>query len=106
MEKIQESNVKTSAWKFCEDENGIMYSVQFDEVPWKFRKSLNEAMKDWNASGTGWHKTSGNQILLYKKYFKSQEDWEKWASSFPLQITEKKYWGDREKVVIHGKKSK
>ena len=106
MEKLQESNVKTSAWKFCEDESGVVYSIQFDEVPWNFKKSLYEAMKDWNQTGVGWYKNNGNQIFLFKKSFKSQDEWEKWASSFPLQIAEKRYWGDKEKVVIHGKKKK
>ena len=96
----------TCAWKYMEEENGVIYSIQFDEVPWNLRKSLSEAMKGWNQYGVGWYKTSGNQIFLFNKLFKNQEEWEKWANSFPLQIKEKRYWGDKEKVVIHGKKKK
>lgn len=106
MENLKESNVLTYAWKYIEEENGVVYSIQFDEVPWKFRKSLSEAMKDWNQSGVGWHRDSGNQVFLFKKLFRNQEEWENWANSFPLQIKEKRYWGDKEKVVIHGKKKK
>lgn len=98
--------MKPSAWKFCEVEDGVMYSIQFDEVPWKLRKTLIDAMKDWHQAATGWHKNSGNQILLFKKVFKNQQDWENWADKFPVQIYEKRCWGDKEKVVIHGKKRK
>jgi len=94
------------AWKFYEDNSEVVYSIQFDEVPWNLRKTLLEAMKDWTQSATGWHKTSGNQILIFKKSFKNQNDWEEWANNFPMQIREKRIWGSKEKVVIHGKKSK
>ena len=93
------------AWKFYEDNNEVVYNIQFDEVPWKLRKSLLEAMKDWTQSAVGWHKASGNQLLIFKKSFRSQSEWEEWANKFPLQIKEKRVWGNKEKVVIHGKKS-
>ena len=63
-------------------------------------------MKDWHQAAIGWHKDSGNQLFSFRKTFKDQEDWETWASKFPVQIAEKRYWGDKEKVVIHGKKKK
>lgn len=98
--------MKPYAWKFCEENNGVVYNIQFDEVPWKLRKTLLETMKDWNQSAVGWHKDSGNQIFMFRKLFNSQQEWEEWANKFPVQITEKRYWGDKEKVVIHGKKKK
>ena len=106
MEKLAESKMKPTAWKFCEDSDGVVYNIQFDEVPWKLRKTLIEAMRDWSQAAVGWHKDSGNQIIAFRKVFKNQQDWEAWASKFPVQISEKRYWGDKEKVVIHGKKSK
>ena len=44
MTKLEESNVISKAWKFLEENNAITYSVQFNEVPWKFKKALFEAM--------------------------------------------------------------
>ena len=101
-----ESKMPPYAWKFTEEDNGIVYAIQFNEVPWKLKKVLNEAMKDWSTSAVGWHRDSGNQLFLFKKVFKSQAEWEAWADRFPMQIQEKRYWGDKEKVVIHGKKKK
>ena len=98
--------MKPTAWKFYEDGEGVVYNIQFDEVPWKLRKTLLDAMKDWNQSAVGWYKNSANQMFTFRKAFKNQQDWEIWAAKFPMQIAEKRYWGDREKVVIHGKKSK
>jgi hypothetical protein len=98
--------MKTNAWKDCENDTGVEYSLQFSEVPWKFRKALSEAMKDWRQTGYGWHKDSGNQIFIYRKTFGSTEEWENWAGNFPIQISESRFWGEREKVVIHGKKKK
>ncbi len=96
----------STAWKFEEVEDGIFYSIQFDEVPWKFKKALYEAMSDWSRVSHGWHKASGNQIFVFKKKFSSLEEWERWANSFPLQIKEKRYWGTKEKIILHGKKVK
>ena len=98
--------MKPTAWKFCEDNDGVIYNVQFDEVPWKLRKSLLEAMKDWTQASVGWYTDNSNQLFSFRKTFKNQQDWENWADKFPLPITEKRYWGDKEKVVIHGKKRK
>lgn len=105
-EKLTEANLISNAWKFYEDENGIDYRLQFTEVPWKLRKTLLDAMKDWNNVGVGWTKESGNQILIFKKVFRSEDEWKNWANTFPVQIQETKFWGDRTKVVIHGKKNK
>jgi hypothetical protein len=96
----------SEAWKFCEEKDGVRYSIQFSEVPWKFRKALFDAMQGWEKLSIGWHKDTGNQLFVFSKAFKSQNDWESWANSFPIQISERRYWGDKEKVVIHGKKKK
>jgi hypothetical protein len=96
----------SNAWKFYQDESGVDYSLQFTEVPWKYRKVLFDALKDWSKVAVGWMTGSGNQIFVFRKKFNSEEEWEKWADSFPLQIQELKYRAGKEKVVIHGKKRK
>ena len=93
-----------TAWKFDEMDDGIIYSIQFDEVPWKYKKALMQAMTDWTQASYGWHKSSGNQIFVFKKKFKDAEEWDQWANSFPMQIREKRYWGTKEKTILHGKK--
>jgi len=96
--------VKPTAWKFEELDGELVYSVQFSEVPWKFRKALLEAMKDWKPASYGWHKHSGNQLFVFRKSFKNLDDWTRWAESFPLQIEETRVWGNKEKIITHGKK--
>lgn len=98
--------MKPTAWKFEETGDGVIYSIQFDEVPWKMKKALESAMIGWNKACYGWHKTTGNHILLYKRKFNSLQEWENWAAAFPLQIVEKRYWGNKEKNILHGKKAK
>ena len=104
MEKLAEANMISDAWKFHEHDKGIDYRLQFTEVPWKFRKALFEAMTGWDRVAVGWTKDTGNQIFIFNKRFNNQNDWETWADKFPVQIREKRIWGDKEKVVIHGKK--
>ena len=87
------------AWKYSEDESGIQYNLQVDEVPWKFRKVLCDAMKDWETVSFGWHINSGNQVFIYRKIFKDEQAWERWASHFPLEVLEKRVWGAKEKVI-------
>lgn len=101
---LKEANLQPTAWKMSEEDGEPIISIQFDEVPWKLKKALQEAMKDWKPASYGWHKQSGNQIFIYRRKFKSLEDWMKWADSFPVQIKEKRVWGDREKIILHGKK--
>jgi hypothetical protein len=96
----------SNAWKCHEDESGIDYSLQFTDVPWKFKKALFEALKDWRRIAVGWKSDTGNQIYIFKKSFRSEVEWEKWANSFPIQIKEMKYRAGKEKVIIHGKTSK
>jgi len=96
----------TTAWKFEETGDGVIYSIQFDSVPWKFRKAIHEAMRDWSKVSYGWYKNNNNQLFIFKRKFKSLEDWTKWASRFPLEIQEKRIWGERERIISHGKKAK
>lgn len=96
-------NLKPTAWKFYEVEDGVYYRIQFNEVPWKFKKALHEAMKDWQSGCYGWHRDSGNQIYTFVKKFKNMEDWASWAEKFPIQIQEKRVWGDKERIILHGK---
>jgi hypothetical protein len=92
------------AWKMHENDDGMGYRLQIVEVPWKFRKVLFEAMRDWTKSGVGWIKESGNQIFIFDKVFKDESDWIKWARAFPLEIKESKLRGEKEKIIIHRKK--
>jgi hypothetical protein len=101
---LVESKMVPYAWKFHESNDGVEYNIQFVEVPWKFRKALFDAMKDWSRIGVGWTKSTGNQIFIFRKCFKTESEWQKWASVFPMQIHETKFWGEKQKVVIHGKK--
>lgn len=103
---LKEANLVPTAWKFEETGDGVVYSIQFDEVPWKFKRALMEAMKDWTPASYGWHKASGNQIFVFKKKFRTADEWDRWAESFPIQIREKRYWGNKEKTILHGKKGK
>jgi len=96
----------TSAWKSHNTENGTTYSVQFNEVPWRLKKTLEDSMKDWTRNSYGWSlKSRDTHILIYSKVFKSEEEWTRWATSFPMDIHETRYWGDKKKVIIHKKVS-
>ena len=65
--------MKPVAWKLYEVEDGVVYRIQFDEVPWKFKKTLQQAMSDWHASLYGWHKTTGNQLFAFNKKSQSSK---------------------------------
>lgn len=95
--------MNTTAWKFLEKDGEVVYSIQFEDVPWKFKKALQEAMKDWRQVSFGWYKNNNNQLFVFRKAFKSLEEWTEWASKFPMQIKEKRVWGDKEKIILHGK---
>lgn len=105
-DQLAESKMISNAWKLHEDESGLDYRLQITEVPWKFRKVLFEAMKDWSNVGVGWTKETGNQIFIFGKIFRSEDEWLRWVKAFPLEVHESKIRGNKEKVVIHRKKSK
>ena len=94
------------AWKNNEDESGITYSLQVDEVPWKYKKALADAMKDWSVASFGWNVKSGNQLFVFKKLFKNEEEWKKWANAFPLEVREKRVWGSKETIITYKKAGK
>lgn len=98
--------MRSDAWKFSETENGIIYNLQISEIPWKFKKALSDAMRDWEVKAYGWNIKSGNQVFIYSKLFKSEEDWQKWATAFPLEVQEKRYWGSKVTTIIHKKAGK
>jgi hypothetical protein len=96
----------TSAWKTHSGDDGVKYCVQFDEVPWNLKKTLEDSMRGWSRNSYGWNiKGKNTHILIYSRLFKSEDDWTRWAQAFPLDVHEKRVWGDREKVVIHKKAS-
>jgi len=100
---LTEHSMVSYAWKSCEDESGIQYNLQIDEVPWKFKKALSEAMHDWQQVSYGWNTKSGNQVFIYRKNFKDEKAWERWASHFPIEVLEKRYWGANVKIIQHKK---
>lgn len=100
---LTESEMVSYAWKYAENESGVQYNLQIDEVPWNFKKALREAMCDWEQVSFGWNIKSGNQVFIYRKSFKDEQSWERWASAFPLEVLEKRVWGSKEKVIKHKK---
>lgn len=98
--------MNSSAWKIGVDAKGVQYGIQINEIPWKFRKPIEEAMKDWRRISYGWNCKTGNQVFIYQKTFKTQEEWEVWARSFPLEVKESRWWGEKEKIILHKKERK
>jgi len=100
------TNMTSDAWKMDETENGIVYNLQINEIPWKFKKVLAEAMKDWGIQAYGWNIKSGNQVFIYRRLFKDEQEWKKWATAFPLEVHEKRCWGAKVTTIIHKKAGK
>jgi hypothetical protein len=93
------------AWKYDENEDGICYNLQVNDIPWNFKRALAEAMHDWKVVSYGWNIKSGGQIFIYQKLFKNEEEWAKWATAFPLEVVEKRFWGQKEKIIKYSKKA-
>jgi hypothetical protein len=93
----------SSAWINDESDTGIEYSLQISEIPWKFKKVLEQAMSGWQRVSYGWNFKTGNQIFIYRKLFKNEEEWVKWAKAFPLEVRESRWWGNKEKIITYKK---
>ena len=98
--------MNSSAWKIGDCEKGVQYGLQISEIPWKFRKPIEEAMKDWRRISYGWNIKTGNQVFIYQKTFKDEVEWETWAKAFPLDVEESRWWGQKEKIVLYKKERK
>ena len=54
--------MNSSAWKVGNAENGVVYGLQINEIPWKFRKPLEEAMKDAKVRADAITKAVGSSV--------------------------------------------
>ena len=97
------ANLSTVAWKGDESNDGIVYNVQINDITYKFRKPIEEAMKDWDKVSYGWNIKKSTEIFIFRKTFKNEQEWLTWAQRFPLTVTEKRVWGAKEKYIIHKK---
>ena len=97
------TNLTTTAWKTDESEAGLVYNVQIDDITYKFRKPIEEAMKGWDKVSYGWNIKRSTEVFIYRKTFKTEQDWIAWACRFPITVKEKRVWGTKEKFIIHKK---
>jgi hypothetical protein len=97
------ANLSTVAWKGDESNDGVVYNVQISQITYKFRKPIEDAMKDWKKVSYGWNLKDSTEIFIYRKTFSSEQEWVKWAQKFPLPVKEKRYWGNKEKSITHKK---
>ena len=97
------TNLDTTAWKVGDTEDGIEYGLQIDGITYKFRKPVQDAMKDWTRTSYVWNTKNRTEIFIYRKTFKSEQDWISWAQKFPLTVKEKRIWGEKVKLIIHKK---
>jgi hypothetical protein len=97
------ANLSTVAWKGDETDNGIVYNVQINDITYKFRKPIEEAMKDWKKVSYGWNIKDSTEVFIFRKTFRNEQEWINWAQKFPLTVKEKRFWGNKEKHIIHKK---
>lgn len=95
--------MNSTAWKVTESESGIEYRLQINQVPWKYRRAILDAMQDWQQVSYGWYLNTGNQVLIFGKTFKNEDEWQRWATRFPLDVEEVRYWGEKKKVITYKK---
>ena len=97
------AKLSTVAWKSSETDCGLVYNVQIDDITYKFRKPIEEAMKDWEKVSYGWNIKRLTETFIFRRTFKSEQEWLSWAQRFPLTVTEKRVWGAKEKSITHKK---
>lgn len=95
-----------SAWRESADEvdDSLVYKVQVQRYTSK--KELKELFKDWTQSSFGWNVKENFRIMIFKKNFKTKEEWIEWANKFPTTVLEHRYWAGELKIIKLGKKGK
>jgi hypothetical protein len=95
-----------SAWRESAEEvdNSVVYKVQVQRFTSK--KEVDNLFKDWSENAIGWNVKENYRIVIFKKNFKSKEEWIEWANKFPTTVIEHKYRAGEHKIVVLGKKGK
>jgi hypothetical protein len=91
-----------AAWKYYDTDTSVTYRVQISNIVWRDRGAVAAAMTGWNEAARGWN-GDGEAIIIFSRDFPAESDWLAWVDSFPAQITEKKYWGEKVKIITHNK---
>lgn len=98
--------MQVCAWRESVDEtdDNLVYKVQVAKFVSK--KEIKDLFKDWSENAIGWNVKENYRIIIFKKSFKSKEEWINWAKTFPTTVVEYKYRAGEEKTIIFGKKGK
>lgn len=83
--------INASAWKYVQDNDGMIYRIQVSGINHKNRSTVKESLKDWNLVADGW--SNDGELFVYTKKFKDPFEWDKWCKkfrAFNLNVLDKK----------------
>lgn len=89
--KCEVKMINASAWKYVQDEDGMIYRIQVSGINSKNRSTVKESLKDWSLVADGW--SNDGELFVYTKKFKDPFEWDKWCKrfkAFNLSVLDKK----------------
>ena len=88
------------AWKETNDDPGVKYRIQINDIPPRSVKKVQHNMKDWSQAGSGYRTTNKTEVFLYVKTFDSVAAWRTWAKKFPYKLQEVDENGKAKKIKL------
>ena len=78
----------------------ITYKLQINNIKHGFKRQVNDAIKGWNPSGSGWNPNNKTEILILERSFKDYYAFKKWSNEFPFElVVERDQRGRKKKSV-------
>jgi len=89
MNTTWEKEVKATAWKHSTMGTTTTYILQFDHITGKRKENrIRKEFKEWIVHGEGYSPRTRESTLIFKKEFKTEEAWKKWARQATFNLVE------------------
>ena len=89
MSTTWEKEVKATAWKHSVPGTTATYILQVDHITGKRKENrIRKQFKDWVLHGDGYSPKTRESTLIFKKEFKSEYAWKKWARAVQFNLIE------------------
>ena len=84
-----EKEVKATAWRHSGPETTATYMLQVDHITGKRKENrIRKEFKEWITHGEGYNPKSKESTLIFKKEFKTEHAWKKWAREVSFNLVE------------------
>lgn len=89
MNTTWEKEVKATAWKHIVPGTTATYILQIDHITGKRKENrIRKEFKEWATHGEGYNPKTREATLIFRKEFKTELAWKKWARHAGFELIE------------------